>query len=221
MMDTGVRVNGTSEIFGLCAWEQLKRRRVWSDLNSGTAAHLLLGSEMSLDEGAAMPLNESKSFDLRRDASRSRGLGVRHLKVRGARLRGLGVRHLEAREARGLGARLLEVRGLETRRFEVVVCGGSVGMKGVFKLAMLPSLLGCLLGTVLVFLSPDSCDLLLLLLTSRLVKGLERRNIEEQELPNAPEVQPLGEVTNVRFKEAIRMLSQAVTNQVGQQRGSR
>lgn len=27
----------TSEIFGLRAWEQLKQRRVWSGLNSGTA----------------------------------------------------------------------------------------------------------------------------------------------------------------------------------------
>ncbi|XP_049347490.1 uncharacterized protein LOC125812027, partial [Solanum verrucosum] len=48
-----------------------------------------------------------------------------------------------------------------------------------------------------------------------------RRNIEEQELPNAPEVQPQGEVSNAEFREAIRMLSQVVTNQVGQQRGAR
>ncbi|KAH0712585.1 hypothetical protein KY289_008544 [Solanum tuberosum] len=48
-----------------------------------------------------------------------------------------------------------------------------------------------------------------------------RRNVEEQELPNAPEVQPQGEVTNVEFREAIRILSQVVTNQVGQQRGAR
>ncbi|WMV18322.1 hypothetical protein MTR67_011707 [Solanum verrucosum] len=34
-------------------------------------------------------------------------------------------------------------------------------------------------------------------------------------------MQPQGEVTNVEFKEAIKMLSQAVTNQVGQQRGDR
>ncbi|XP_049413164.1 uncharacterized protein LOC125876092 [Solanum stenotomum] len=39
------------------------------------------------------------------------------------------------------------------------------------------------------------------------------RNVEEQELPNAPEVQSQGEVTNVEFRETIRMLSQAVTNQ--------
>ncbi|WMV46131.1 hypothetical protein MTR67_039516 [Solanum verrucosum] len=45
-----------------------------------------------------------------------------------------------------------------------------------------------------------------------------RRNVEPQEqgLPNAPEVQPQGEVTNAEFQEAIRMLSQDVTNQVGQ-----
>ncbi|WMV51630.1 hypothetical protein MTR67_045015 [Solanum verrucosum] len=48
-----------------------------------------------------------------------------------------------------------------------------------------------------------------------------RRNVEGQELPNAPEVQPQGEVTNVEFREAIRMLSQVVTNQAGQQRGAR
>ncbi|KAG5614481.1 hypothetical protein H5410_014305 [Solanum commersonii] len=54
------------------------------------------------------------------------------------------------------------------------------------------------------------------------VRGLPaRHNVEEQELPNAPEVQPQGEVTNVEFRDAIRMLSQAVTNQVGQQRGAR
>ncbi|KAG5606763.1 hypothetical protein H5410_028255 [Solanum commersonii] len=46
-----------------------------------------------------------------------------------------------------------------------------------------------------------------------------RRNVKEQGLPNAPEVQPQGKVTNIEFREAIRMLSQVVTNQVGQQRG--
>ncbi|WMV14145.1 hypothetical protein MTR67_007530 [Solanum verrucosum] len=56
----------------------------------------------------------------------------------------------------------------------------------------------------------------------RAVRGCPtRKNVEEQELPNAPEVQPQGEVTNADFREAIRMLSQAVTNQVGQQRGAR
>lgn len=33
------------------------------------------------------------------------------------------------------------------------------------------------------------------------------RNLEEQALPNAPEMQPQGEVTNIKFIEAIRMLS--------------
>ena len=41
-----------------------------------------------------------------------------------------------------------------------------------------------------------------------------RRNVEEPELTNAPEVQPQGEVTNVEFSKAIKMLSQALTNQV-------
>uniref|UniRef100_M1DAV0 Gag-pol polyprotein n=1 Tax=Solanum tuberosum TaxID=4113 RepID=M1DAV0_SOLTU len=51
----------------------------------------------------------------------------------------------------------------------------------------------------------------------RAVRGCPAwRNVEEQELPNAPEVQPQGEVTNVEFREAMRMLSQVVTNQVGQ-----
>ncbi|XP_049373843.1 uncharacterized protein LOC125838859 [Solanum verrucosum] len=50
-----------------------------------------------------------------------------------------------------------------------------------------------------------------------------RRNIEpqNQELPNAPEVQPQKEVSKAEFREAIRMLSQVVTNQAGQQRGDR
>uniref|UniRef100_M1DHL5 Gag-pol polyprotein n=1 Tax=Solanum tuberosum TaxID=4113 RepID=M1DHL5_SOLTU len=56
----------------------------------------------------------------------------------------------------------------------------------------------------------------------RAVKGRPtRRNIKEQELPNAPEVQAQGEVTNAEFREAIRMLSQVVTSQGGQQRGAR
>ncbi|KAK4727416.1 hypothetical protein R3W88_032333 [Solanum pinnatisectum] len=56
----------------------------------------------------------------------------------------------------------------------------------------------------------------------RAVRGRPARcNIEEQRVPNAPEVQPPGEVTNSEFYEAIRILSLAVTNQVGQQRGAR
>ncbi|XP_015072918.1 uncharacterized protein LOC107017154 [Solanum pennellii] len=42
-----------------------------------------------------------------------------------------------------------------------------------------------------------------------------RRNVEEPVLPNAPEVQPQEEVSNVEFREAIRILSQVETNQVG------
>uniref|UniRef100_M1D894 Gag-pol polyprotein n=1 Tax=Solanum tuberosum TaxID=4113 RepID=M1D894_SOLTU len=38
-----------------------------------------------------------------------------------------------------------------------------------------------------------------------------RHNVEEKELPNAPEVQLQGEVTNAEFREAIRMLSQVFT----------
>ena len=48
-----------------------------------------------------------------------------------------------------------------------------------------------------------------------------RRNVVEQKLPNAPDVQPQGEVTNVVFHEAIRNLSKVVTNKVAQQRGAR
>ena len=33
------------------------------------------------------------------------------------------------------------------------------------------------------------------------------RNIEEPELPNAPEVQPQKEVSNVKFREVIRRLN--------------
>ncbi|XP_049397134.1 uncharacterized protein LOC125861233 [Solanum stenotomum] len=45
-----------------------------------------------------------------------------------------------------------------------------------------------------------------------------RRNVEtrEQRVPNAPEVQPQGEVNNAEFWEAIQMLIQAMTNQFGQ-----
>ena len=45
---------------------------------------------------------------------------------------------------------------------------------------------------------------------------LPRRYVDEQELPYAPGVQDQGEVSNAEFREAIRMLSQAVTNQIGQ-----
>lgn len=48
----------------------------------------------------------------------------------------------------------------------------------------------------------------------RVARGHQaRRNMEpqEQELPNEPEVQPQGEVTNVEFCESIRMLNHAVT----------
>uniref|UniRef100_M1DBQ3 Gag-pol polyprotein n=1 Tax=Solanum tuberosum TaxID=4113 RepID=M1DBQ3_SOLTU len=46
------------------------------------------------------------------------------------------------------------------------------------------------------------------------------RNVEQQDqgVPNAPKVQPQGEVTNAEFRDVIRMLSQVVTNQVAQQR---
>ena len=47
-----------------------------------------------------------------------------------------------------------------------------------------------------------------------------RRNVEEQELPNAPKVQPQREVINIEFREKIRMLSQGVINQVDQQGGA-
>ena len=39
---------------------------------------------------------------------------------------------------------------------------------------------------------------------------------DEQEVPNAPDMQPQGKVTSVDFREAIQILSQAVTNQVVQ-----
>lgn len=39
-----------------------------------------------------------------------------------------------------------------------------------------------------------------------------RRNVEKQGVSNAPEVQPQGEVTNVQFIEAIRMMSRATEN---------
>ncbi|WMV07929.1 hypothetical protein MTR67_001314 [Solanum verrucosum] len=47
-----------------------------------------------------------------------------------------------------------------------------------------------------------------------------RRNVdpEDQGVPNVPEVQPQGEVTNTEFRDAIRMLSQMVTNQARNRR---
>uniref|UniRef100_M1AKY4 Zinc knuckle family protein n=1 Tax=Solanum tuberosum TaxID=4113 RepID=M1AKY4_SOLTU len=57
----------------------------------------------------------------------------------------------------------------------------------------------------------------------RIVRGRPaRRNVEPQEqgVPNALEMQPQENVTNVEFHEDIRMLSQVVTNQAGQQRGN-
>ncbi|WMV59252.1 hypothetical protein MTR67_052637 [Solanum verrucosum] len=44
---------------------------------------------------------------------------------------------------------------------------------------------------------------------------------QDQGIHNAPKVQPQGEVTNPKFRDAIRMLSQVVTNQVGPQRENR
>ena len=52
----------------------------------------------------------------------------------------------------------------------------------------------------------------------RVVRGHSaRRNVKEQGSPNALEVQPQGKVTNAELREAIRMLSQGMTNQVGKQ----
>ncbi|WMV45522.1 hypothetical protein MTR67_038907 [Solanum verrucosum] len=51
----------------------------------------------------------------------------------------------------------------------------------------------------------------------RAVTGrLARRNVEphEQGVLNTPEVQPQGEITNAKFREAVQMLSQTVTNQI-------
>uniref|UniRef100_A0A0V0GR31 Putative ovule protein n=1 Tax=Solanum chacoense TaxID=4108 RepID=A0A0V0GR31_SOLCH len=59
----------------------------------------------------------------------------------------------------------------------------------------------------------------------RVVRGRPtRRNMDpqEQEVLNAPEVQPpQGEVTNAEFWNAIRMLTQVMVNQAGQQRVDR
>ena len=55
----------------------------------------------------------------------------------------------------------------------------------------------------------------------REVKGKPSiKNVKDVEVPNAPHVQPQGEVTNANFCEAIRMLIQDVTHQVEQQRGT-
>lgn len=60
------------------------------------------------------------------------------------------------------------------------------------------------------------------MLHRRAVRGrAARRNVEEQEVPNALEVKPQGEVNNVDFKEEIKLLSQAVNNQVWKQRRAR
>ena len=46
-----------------------------------------------------------------------------------------------------------------------------------------------------------------------------RRNVEEPEVPNAPNVQPQGTTINDEFHEVISMLCQEVINHVRQQRG--
>ncbi|XP_069150319.1 uncharacterized protein [Solanum lycopersicum] len=48
-----------------------------------------------------------------------------------------------------------------------------------------------------------------------------RRIVEELEIPDAPNMQPQGEVTNAKFCDDIRILIQVVTNQVGQHRRAR
>lgn len=56
------------------------------------------------------------------------------------------------------------------------------------------------------------------------VKGRPTRsNVErhEQGVPNEPEVQTQGKVINVEFCEAIQLLREDVTNQVGQHRENR
>ena len=49
----------------------------------------------------------------------------------------------------------------------------------------------------------------------RAVKGCQvRRNVGQQELPNAPEVKPQREITHAEFCETIRMLCQSATHQI-------
>ncbi|KAG5586422.1 hypothetical protein H5410_046856 [Solanum commersonii] len=53
----------------------------------------------------------------------------------------------------------------------------------------------------------------------RVVQGRPtRRNVDPQDqgVPNTPEVQPQGKLTNVEFRDIIRMLSRVVTNQASQ-----
>lgn len=47
------------------------------------------------------------------------------------------------------------------------------------------------------------------------------RDVGEKELPNSLEVKPQREVSNVQFREEIKILSHVLSNQVGRQRGSR
>ena len=46
-------------------------------------------------------------------------------------------------------------------------------------------------------------------------------NVEEHKVPNVPEVKPQRKVTNVEFRDAIGLLSQIVSNKVGQLRRPR
>ena len=66
------------------------------------------------------------------------------------------------------------------------------------------------------------CMFQVIITPQRAVRGLQAiRNVEESEVPNAPEVQPQGKVTNTKLREAIWMLIQGLTNQVGQQARAR
>ncbi|KAG5581223.1 hypothetical protein H5410_051850, partial [Solanum commersonii] len=115
----------------------------------------------------------------------------------------------------GFGERTQEEKRGERAKFiilEGLACGFRLGLSLRGMILLGPSM-------VLECQPRPGCRLEIIMPPQKSVRGRPARsNVEEQELRNAPEVQPQGEVTNAEFREAIKMLSQVVTNQVEEEK---